>query len=118
MLTVLSKKLAVTRSGRPSPLTSATATETGSGPTVKDCCAWKEPSPLPNSTDTLPLKVPVDGSKLPPELAVLRSGRPSPLTSATATADGVEKPDTVCWLKESVVAPGAVWFRNTVSELL
>ena len=36
----------------PSPLTSATATESGCVPAAKVCCGWKVPSPLPSSTLT------------------------------------------------------------------
>ena len=45
--------LAVTMSGRPSSLTSATATDSGKLPTAKDRAGWNVPSPLPSNTDTV-----------------------------------------------------------------
>ena len=71
------------RSGLPSPLTSATATESGSTPVAKVCWAAKEAVVAPGAvvfSSTLTL--------LLPALATTRSGLPSPLTSATATETG------------------------------
>ena len=48
----LSWLLTVTRSGRPSPLTSATTVWTGDWSVAKVCCAWKVPSPLFSRTLT------------------------------------------------------------------
>src|SRR5258707_58492 len=78
--TVLSLPLATTRSGLPSPLTSATATERGGLPVAKVCWVAKEGVVAPgavvfNSTDTV----------AEAELLTTRSGLPSPLMSATAT---------------------------------
>ncbi len=78
-LTVL-LRLAVTRSGLPSPLTSATASAYGLVPATKFCAGWNVPLPLPRSTLTEELC----------RLAASRSGLPSPLMSATATANGLE----------------------------
>jgi len=78
-LTLLLRKLTTTRSGRPSPLTSATAAEDGESPAATLCAAWKVPVP--------------GGAQVVEQhghngwrtcLAVIRSGCPSPLTSATA----------------------------------
>ena len=50
--TVFVPKLAVTRSGPPSPLKSPTVTELGPLPAPKFCAAWNVPSPLPSKIDT------------------------------------------------------------------
>src|SRR6185295_12772710 len=76
--------LATSRSGRPSPFTSAAATETGLLPAAKLVGPLKVGGLAPgavvfNSTDTL--------AEL--KLATSRSGRPSPFTSATATEIGL-----------------------------
>ena len=76
--------LAVTRSCRPSPLKSPTATDRGLPPIAGDAAAVNVPSPmlpvpLPNNTDT----------ELAPKLAAARSCRPSPLKSPTATETGL-----------------------------
>ena len=76
--TLLLKRFAVTRSARPSPLTSAVVTAHGPLPTAKVVCAPNVPLPLPSSTDTVSL----------PLFAVMRSGWPSPLTSAVVTEIG------------------------------
>ena len=52
--TVLEPRFATARSGRPSPLTSPTATEAGVFPVVKSVFAPNPPVPLPSSTDTVP----------------------------------------------------------------
>src|SRR5262249_21246473 len=107
--TVALRLLATRRSGRPSPLTSPTATELGLLPVAKVCWGAKDGVVAPgavvfSSTDTVALKV----------LATRRSGRPSPLTSPTATELGALPVSTVCWgAKEGVVAPGAVVFSST-----
>ena len=46
-------RLATARSGAESPLNSLTVTYTGSLSTRKFCAAWKVPSPLPSSTETV-----------------------------------------------------------------
>src|SRR5689334_5872153 len=79
MDTLLEPLFAVTRSGRPSPLKSPTATEEGYRPAEKLTAGWKVPLPLPSTMDTL----------LEPMFPVTRSGRPSPLKSPTATDSGV-----------------------------
>src|SRR3989442_717044 len=73
----------------PSPLKSPTATDRGFLPTVKVRAAWKDPSPLPSSTET----------ESEPALATARSGTPSPLKSPTAT-------ERAC---EPVAKPRAAW---------
>src|SRR5437867_1462718 len=80
---VLAPALATARSGLPSPLKSAIATDQGVMPTAKVCAGWKVPSPLPSSTETV----------LARELASARSCTPSLLKSPTATDTGVA-PDT------------------------
>src|SRR5262245_27018383 len=107
--TVALRLLATRRSGRPSPLTSPTATELGMLPVAKVCWGAKEGGVAPgavvvSSPDTVALTL----------LATRRSGRPSPLTSPTATELGVLPVAKVCWgAKEGVVAPAAVVFSST-----
>src|SRR5262249_54386365 len=75
---VLVVTLAVARANRPSPLTSATATNRGPllpVPTLKFVVAPNEPVPVPSRTDTVLL----------PWFAVTTSSRVSPLKSARAT---------------------------------
>src|SRR6185437_4879693 len=75
----MSLLLVTARSGRPSPLKSATATAIGvPASRAKFCGAWKVPSPLPSeiSTDSNPGAV---------GTALARSGLPSPLKSPVAT---------------------------------
>src|SRR2546426_470431 len=69
---------ATARSGIPSPLKSPTAAERGREPVAKFRAAWKVPSPLPSSTETL----------LEVRLTTARSGTPSPLKSPTAAETG------------------------------
>src|SRR5262249_35882777 len=161
--TVSLAKLATRRSGRPSPLTSPTATELGWVPVAKVCWAAKDgmvapaavvfssrdtvaPATLATRSSALPLPdalptatergwVPVakvcwaakDGMVAPaavvfsstdtvalPLLATRRSGRPSPLTSPTATELGWVPVAKVCWAaKDGMVAPAAVVFSST-----
>src|SRR5579871_1093288 len=86
-LTLLSQLTAAT-SRLPSPLKSATARTRVFGPVVAYVTgSWKEPSPLPRKTLMLPLR-PV----LKLELAVARSGMPSPLKSATTVPKGTVPP--------------------------
>src|SRR2546423_15167581 len=98
----------------PSPLTSPSVTATGYGPVLKDCWAPKAAVVDPGavalrSTDT----------ELAPPLAVTTSGKPSPLTSPTATLMGPLPVAKVCWpAKAGVDAPGAVLFKNTDTVLL
>ena len=84
-------------SGMPSPLRSATATETAAVPVAKVSLVWKEPSRLPRSTLTL----------LSDRLAVTMSGMPSPLRSATATWNGAQVGGGggCCAPKEKVPSP-------------
>src|SRR5262249_31943182 len=70
--------LATARSGRPSPLKSATTTDEGLVPATKLTGRRKTPVPERRSTLTVPLE----------EFVTTRSGLPSPLTSATAKALG------------------------------
>src|SRR5260370_1428511 len=64
----------------PSPLKSPTTTELGDDPTAKGVprAAANPPNPFPTSTVTLLL----------PQVAVARSGMPSPLKSPTTTESG------------------------------
>jgi hypothetical protein len=71
--------LATARSGMPSPLKSATATEAGVVPTPKFVAMPKVPVPLPNRIDTV--------AELP--FATARSTMVSPLKSPTATERGL-----------------------------
>src|SRR5262249_12307576 len=93
--------------------TSPPATERGPVLLAKACCGAKEGVVAPaavvfSSTDTVPL----------PLLATRRSGRPSPLTSPTATEYGLVPVGKVCWgAKEGVVAPAAVVFNSTDTEM-
>src|SRR4051794_35171044 len=97
------------RSGRPSPFTSAAATENGLVPAPKLVGPAKVGVVAPgavvfSSTDTVP----------EPVLATRRSGRPSPFTSATATEiGGVPALKVVGPEKLGVAAPGAVVFSST-----
>ncbi len=70
--------MATAKSSTPSPLKSATTTESGKVPAPKFRAAWKLPSPFPNSTETL----------LERMLATAKSSTPSPLKSPTATEEG------------------------------
>src|SRR5262245_44084726 len=107
--TVLEPLLATARSGRPSPLTSAAATAWGLLPVAKVCGAAKLGAAAPgavvfSSTDTV----------AEPKFATARSGVPSPLTSAAATAKGRLPAAKVCGAaKLGAAAPGAVVFSNT-----
>src|SRR5262249_60700860 len=79
--TVVLLGLAVLRWGLPSPLTSPTATETGTLPVAKVCWGANEGLVAPaavvfSSTDAV---------LLPGALATMRSGLRSPLTSPNAT---------------------------------
>src|SRR5208282_979882 len=102
-------EFATIRSGLPSPLTSAAVTEAGPMPTAKVCWVAKLGVVAPgavvlSSTDTVPL----------PPFATIRSGLPSPLTSATVTEAGQLPTAKVCGVaKLSVVAPGAVVLSST-----
>ena len=107
--TVLADAFATARSRRPSPLRSATATETGLFPVGKSCLAAKLGVSAPGavwfrSTDTL----------FDPELATTRSGMPSPFRSLMATAEGLVPVGKSTWpLKEAVLAPGLIVFKRT-----
>src|SRR5262249_47685953 len=99
--TVALPELATRRSGRPSPLTSPTATEKGPVPVAKVCWGAKDGMVAPaavvfSSTDTVAL----------PKLATRRSGRPSPLTSPTATELGALPVAKVCWGRKAALASG------------
>src|SRR6266849_2935062 len=76
---MLDPVLATARSSLPSPLTSPAATKLGLMPPPKARAAWKDPSPLPSSTETV----------LALSLATARSSLPSPLKSPAATDAGV-----------------------------
>ena len=81
--TVLESKFATTRSGLPSPFTSAAVTENGALPVAKVCWAAKEGVVAPgavvfSSTDTV----------FELSFATTRSGLPSPFTSAAVTESG------------------------------
>ena len=76
----------------PSPLTSAAVTDPGALPVAKVCWAANlsvggEPVVVLSSTDTV-LSFP---------FATIRSGLPSPLTSAAVTEDGALPVAKVCW---------------------
>src|SRR5262249_39971273 len=107
--TVPLPELATRRSGRPSPLTSQTATAPGRVPVAKAWWGAKDGMVAPaavvfGSTDTVAL----------PRVATRRSGGPSPLTSPTATEMGPVPVAKVCWgAKDGVVAPAAVVFSST-----
>src|SRR5271166_3871509 len=107
--TVSEPKLATMRSDLPSPFKSATATDSGALPVEEVGWAAKLGVVAPaavvfSSTDTV----------LEPKLATMRSGLPSPVTSATATESGLEPVAKVCWAaKVGLVAPGAVVFSST-----
>ena len=76
--------VATSRSRLPSLLKSAIATEAAPNPPKwKLTTGWKVPSPLPNSTPTLPFKHLMTLGR--PQFPTRMSGFPSPLTSATAT---------------------------------
>src|SRR5438093_1293654 len=78
MDTLFEPELATARSGFPSPLKSATATECGFAAALKLVAVPNEPSPLPRRIDTL----------FEPEFATARSGFPSRLKSPTAIENG------------------------------
>src|SRR5262249_59325318 len=73
-LTLSLKELATTRSGLPSPLTSATATEYGPEPTAKFWAFWKVPLPLPKSSEERSWREPVLAVVGPGASCTLRSG--------------------------------------------
>src|SRR6266849_4284661 len=82
--TVLELELATSRSGRPSPFTSAATTAAGALPAAKLVAGAKLGTPAPgavvfSSTDTV----------VAPLLATSRSRRPSPFTSAATTEAGL-----------------------------
>ena len=104
-----SRTFATIRSGLPSPFTSAVVTQTGTFPALKVRCSAKLAFVAPGvvvfiSTDTL----------LSLEFLTIRSGLPSPFTSATVTDSGPRPVGKVCWgAKLGVVAPGAVVLSST-----
>ena len=106
-------KFATIRSGLPSPLTSAAVTESGRLPVAKVCWVAKLGVAAPgavvlSSTET------VSSSSF----ATIRSGLPSPLTSAAVTEIGSVPVAKVCWVaKLGVVAPGAVVLSSTETVL-
>ena len=90
--TVLELALATIRSGRPSPFTSSSATDTGPLPVAKVCWGAKLGVVAPavvvfKNTDTV----------LELALATIRSVRPSPFTSPSATEVGALPVAKVCW---------------------
>src|SRR5260370_445201 len=101
------------RSGSLFRSTSATATEWGGLPVAKVCWVAKEGVVAPgavvfNSTDTV----------LSVALATTRSGLPSPLTSATATATGAMPVAKAGWgAKEAGGAPAAAVRVRTDREV-
>src|SRR5579885_3532517 len=102
---------ATTRSGMPSPLTSATATPVGPLPVANATCAAKlgvaDPGDVVFSRTEMELLT---------VFTAIRSGLPSPFTSATATACGPVPTVNVCAAaKLKVPAPIAVVLRNTDS---
>lgn len=107
---VLSLSFATIRSGSPSPLTSATVTEAGLLPAAKVCGVPKlialEPGAVVLSmTETVP-----DGFWF----AAIRSGRPSPLTSAIVTEDVLTVVPKICAPEKlGGIAPGAVVLTST-----
>ncbi len=109
--TVLSPSFATIRSGLPSPLTSAAVTEAAAPPTAKVCWVAKLGVVAPgavvlSSTETVSSRA----------FATIRSGMPSPLTSAAVTECGPLPAAKVCWVaKLAVVAPGAVVLSSTES---
>src|ERR1043166_556485 len=72
----------LTRSSRPSPLTSATASDSGPPPTLDVAYEPKLPRPLLVRVTSVLL----------PWLTLIKSGQPSPLTSAAATAKALAPP--------------------------
>jgi hypothetical protein len=107
--TVSSVEFATTRSGLPSPLRSAAVTETGLLPAANVCWAAKLGVTAPEaivliSTETVP--------SLP--FATIRSGLPSPLTSAAVTDCGWVPVEKSWWgAKLGLVASGAVVLSST-----
>ncbi len=97
----------------PSPLTSAAVTEAGSDCVAKVCWVAKLGEAAPgavvlSSTETV----------LPLKFATIRSGLPSPLTSAAVTAFGPLPVAKVCWAaKLGAEAPGAVVLSSTDTVL-
>src|ERR1022692_3360619 len=86
-------------SGLPSPLTSATATESGANPVAKFTAAAKVGAApgvvVFSSTDTVSS----------PLLTTTRSGLPSPLTSAIATETGDNPVAAVLWVAKATGGP-------------
>src|SRR5262249_52705151 len=113
-LAVLSLKLATRRSGRPSPLTSPSATEKGARPVAKGCWGAREGEEGPGAVSvSSSLTVAVL------TLATRRSGKPSPLTAPSATETGPRPVAKVCWgANEAVSDPGAVSFSSTPTVAL
>ena len=103
--------LATTRSGLPSPLTSATATEMGKSP-WRRFAGRRRAVPRPASSCSA---APTPCWRL--RLATTRSGLPSPLTSATATGTGECPVAKVCWAAKAPWAPGVVVFSSTDTVL-
>ncbi len=106
--------LAVTRSGKPSPLTSPSATAKGSLPVAKVCWGAKEGVVAPGAVVLSSVVFSSTPTFLSEELATRRSGLPSPLTSPNAAEKGLLPVAKVCWAaKEDVADPGAVVFSST-----
>ena len=107
--TVLLLKFGMIKSGKPSPLTSATITDDGPPPVAKVFCVAKLGMAAPgavvfSSTETVPSV----------KFATIRSGLPSPLRSAAVTQIGsTPVAKVLCVAKLAVVAPGAVVFSST-----
>src|SRR5579883_3155857 len=113
--TVPDRKLAMARSGLPSPLRSPTATESGALPVAKVRWAAKLGTVAPvgvifSNTDTV--------SVPNPPFVAARSGLPSPLKSPTATELSALLVVKVRWgAKLGIVAPVGVVLSNTDTVL-
>jgi hypothetical protein len=108
--TALSWILIRMRSGWPSPLTSAVVTQVGKFPETNFCWMVKLAVVAPEVVELISTE-----TWLPPPSATITSGRPSPLTSAAVTQEGLSAATAkVCWVaKLGVVAPRAVVLSST-----
>jgi hypothetical protein len=105
--------IATIRSGWPSPLRSTAVTERGPPLVAKVCWAAKLDVTAPgavvlSSTDTV----------LPSLFATIRSGLPSPLTSAAVTESGPVPVVKVCWAAKLSVGGEPVVVLSSTDTVL
>src|SRR5262245_37979012 len=108
LITVTEPELLFTtaRSGRPSPVKSATATQVGRSPTTYGCWVLKVPSPTPVNRE----------SESERSLAATTSGTPSWLKSATALPIGLAPNPSDRYLLKAPNPPAPLFSQTRMAE--